>query len=227
MHIILLVLLIIAVVFGPQLWARWVLRRHSRPRPDFPGSGGEFARHLLKRLNIDGVEVETTTLGDHYDPQTRTVRLTEDKLNGKSLTAVVVAAHEVGHALQHHTGYTPLAWRSRLVGFASGAEKLGGILMLAVPVIALLTRAPAAGGLTLLLGALVMLSATLVHLVTLPVEFDASFRRALPALRSGEYLTEREMKAARHILTACAMTYVAQSLTGLLNIWRWLRVLRR
>jgi Zn-dependent membrane protease YugP len=93
------------LLFGPQLWVQVVLRRHSEPRADFPGTGGEFARHLLTQLGLESVNVEPTDAGDHYDPASRTVRLTADRLYGKSLTAVVVAAHEDGHALQHRLGY--------------------------------------------------------------------------------------------------------------------------
>ncbi len=225
MHIILLILLLLLLLFGPQLWVQWVLRRHSQPREDFPGSGGEFARHLLDRFDLQDVKVEGTDKGDHYDPQARAVRLSPDKLDGRSLTAVTVAAHEVGHALQHQAGYRPLEWRSRMVFFAQAAQQLGTALFIGVPIVTALTRAPGMG-LLLMVGALASFgSAALVHLVTLPVELDASFKRALPILESG-YLPPGDRRAARRILTAAAWTYVAASLASLLNLWRWLRMLK-
>jgi hypothetical protein len=80
---------------------------------------------------------------------------------------------------------------------------------------------------TLIVAILSVLASTLVHLITLPVEWDASFGKALPILQEGEYLNDQDMKDARKILTAAALTYVAGSLASLLNVWRWLRYLRR
>ena len=69
MHFLILIVLLLLALFGPQWWAASVLRRHSKPRPDYPGSGGEFARHLLNQFQLDDVKVESTELGDHYDPE--------------------------------------------------------------------------------------------------------------------------------------------------------------
>ena len=85
--------------FLPQWWVKSVIRRHSAERQDFPGTGGEFARHLLDRLKLDYVGVEQTDAGDHYDPESRTVRLLPEHFDGRSLSAVVIAAHELGHAM--------------------------------------------------------------------------------------------------------------------------------
>lgn len=101
-----------------QPLGKWVLKRHTRGRDDYPGTGAELADHLLRRLGIEGASVERTEFGDHYDPETRCVRLSPDNYDGRSLTAVTVAAHEVGHALQHFEGYAPLLARSRLVKVA-------------------------------------------------------------------------------------------------------------
>ena len=227
MHIAIPLLVILAVVFGPQLWARATFRRFSNEREEYPGNGGELARHLIERFGLEGVEVEETTPGgDHYDPRDRRVRLSPENLNGKSLTAIAVAAHEVGHALQHAAGYRPLALRESLVRFARFAEKAGALLMLAIPFITLATRAPSAAILMGVAGLLSLGSALLVHLITLPVEWDASFRRALPILEEG-YLPPDELRAARKVLTAAALTYVAASLAGLLNLARWIALLRR
>jgi Zn-dependent membrane protease YugP len=173
------------------------------------------------------IQVETTEKGDHYDPETKTVRLTPDNFSGKSLTAVTVAAHEVGHAIQDHMGYQPLAERTRLVRFAQGAEKLGAVVMMGIPIATALARTPVAGILVLVAGMATMGISTLVHLLTLPVEWDASFRRALPVLKQGNYLSPDDMQGARRILTAAALTYVAASLASLLNLWRWVAFLRR
>lgn len=221
---LILALALVAVLFGPQLWVQWVMRRHSAPRTDFPGTGGELARHLLDRYGLHAVAVGVTPKGDHYDPVAKAVRLDEAHFSERSLTAIVIAAHEVGHALQDASDYRPLRWRHRLVGFANFAQQLGNGLILATPVIAAITRLPAAGLLLLAGGIASIGSAALVHLITLPVEWDASFRRALPLLEAGHYIPERDMPAARRILRAAAFTYVAGALASLLNLWRWLRL---
>lgn len=227
MPLILLLIFLIFLLFGPQWWAQSILRRHSGPRPDYPGTGGEFARHLLDKFDLHQVRVEAAPQGDHYDPLAKVVRLTPDKLDGKSLTAVAVAAHEVGHALQDHFGYGPLQWRSRLVLLAQKAEKMGVGIMMVLPLVALVTRSPAAGGVTFLVGLVSIGAMAVVHLVTLPVELDASFGRALPLLKAGRYIGAEDERAARQILRACALTYLAASLASLFNVWRWLRLWRR
>jgi hypothetical protein len=227
MRLILLLIIIGLVIFGPQLWTRRVFAQYNAPRPDYPGTGGELARHLLDRFNMTHIKVETTELGDHYDSESRSVRLTADKFGGKSLTALTVAAHEVGHAIQDHTGYQPLTERARLVRMARGAEKLGAVVMMGIPIATALAKTPTAGMLVFLAGVATMGISTLVHLFTLPVEWDASFRRALPVLQQGNYLSTEDMRGARRILTAAALTYLAASLGSLLNLWRWIGFLRR
>ncbi|MXX10807.1 MAG: zinc metallopeptidase [Nitrospira sp. SB0677_bin_15] len=224
---VLLLLLILIVLIGPQLWTKWVFNKYRGHREDYAGTGGELARHLLDRFEMSHVQVETTELGDHYDPQAKVVRLLPDHYNGKSLTAVTVAAHEVGHAIQDRIGYRPLHERTKLIRLAQGAEKAGSFVMLGIPIVAGLTRSPAGGLLVLLAGLAVMSMGALVHLVTLPVEWDASFRRALPILEQGHYIPSKDVEGARTILTAAALTYVAASLGGLLNVWRWIMLLRR
>jgi hypothetical protein len=224
---LLLGVLLFGLLYGPQLWVQQVLARHHRqPEENFPGTGGELARHLLDRFGLQEVKVEATDLGDHYDPLSRSVRLTPDKLEGRTLTAITVAAHECGHALQHAAGEPLFRWRTRLAQTAVLATRLGSFLLFAAPVLMVLTRMPSSG-LVSALGAFLMLGfGILVQLVTLPVELDASFRKALPLLSSG-YLEERQLPAARQILRAAAWTYVAAALASLLNFWRWLAIMKR
>ena len=221
-----LVVLALSVIFGPQLWAKYILKHHSKHRDGIPGTGGELAIHLIKNSKLDGVTVEKIPQGDHYDPIAKTVCLSEAVYDGKSLTAVVVSAHEVGHAIQDQLNYAPLKLRTRLVGLAALSERVGAMILIALPFITALTRVPATGALMLIAGLAVLLVPVVVHLITLPVEFDASFKRALPILALG-YVPDEEIPAARRILTACALTYVAASLSAILNFWRWIYFLRR
>lgn len=221
-----LILIVLAVVFAPQLWAQYILKRYSRQRDEIPGTGGELAIHLIENSKLEGVTVERIPQGDHYDPIAKVVRLSESIYDGKSLTAVVVAAHEVGHAIQDKFDYAPLKLRTHLVRLTAVSERLGAMILIALPFITALTRMPATGALMLVAGIAVLLVPVAVHLVTLPVEFDASFKRALPILALG-YVPRDELPAARRILTACALTYVAASLSAILNFWRWIYFLRR
>ena len=220
------IFLIIVVIYGPQFWSKSILNKYNR-HEYFSGSGLDLAHILLDRMNLSEVRVEATDLGDHYDPLAKVLNLSHRNCGKKTLTAVVVATHEVGHALQDHLGYTPLYLRTRWVVAAKKAERIGAILMISIPVITLLTRVPMAGLLMFLSGLASLAIPVLIHLVTLPVEWDASFKRALPLLATGEYIPEEDLPAARKILTACALTYVASALASLLNLWRWLRLLRR
>ena len=220
-------ILLLALVYGPQLWVRWVLERYNRqPEANFPGTGGELARHLLNRYDLKEVKVEVTEFGDHYDPLERCVRLTKDKFDGKTLTAITVAAHECGHALQHAASEPLFLLRTRLAGTTQWAQRIGSMLLFAAPFAVLLTKAPSIAAINIAGAFLIMGSAVVIHLLTLPVEIDASFRKALPLLDSG-YLDKSQMPAARSILRAAAWTYVAASLASLLNFWRWIAILRR
>jgi Zn-dependent membrane protease YugP len=218
---------VLMLLLGPQWWVQRVMQRYNRtPEANFPGNGSELARHLLDRFRLQDVKVEVTETGDHYDPGARSVRLTVDKFNGRTLTAITTAAHEVGHAIQHAADEPLLRWRTRLVAIASVSQKLGSFLLFAAPVLTLATRAPSAGAITLLAAFLIMGMNVLVQLLTLPVELDASFKKALPLLQTG-YLTPEQVQGARRILRAAAFTYLSASLAGLLNFWRWLQVLKR
>jgi Zn-dependent membrane protease YugP len=227
MHLVVLGLAIIALIFGPGLWVQRVLKRYSRPANRYSDTGGELARHLLDECGLQSVKTEATDKGDHYDPEAKVVRLTKDKFEGRSLTAVTVAAHEVGHALQDAAGYRPLKLRTRLVRLAAPGERLAALAMMLSPFISAMTRAPLAGLAMFFAGIAVMGLGTLIHLVTLPTELDASFGRALPLLKKRGILLAEDELHARKLLTAAAWTYVAGSLMSLLNVARWWAILRR
>ena len=114
-----------ALIVGPQFWIKWVMAKHAVERTDFPGTGAELARHLLKEAGVEDVRVEITEAGDHYSPAEKMVRLSKANYEGMSVTAAAVAAHEVGHALQDRDGYLPLHLRQRLVGYAVTIERVG------------------------------------------------------------------------------------------------------
>ncbi len=224
MHIILILLLLLGLLYGPTLWVNLVMNRHRR-QESFSFSGRELAERLLKELKLHDVRVETTPHGDHYDPQAKSVRLNPLNHDGRSLTAITIAAHEVGHALQHARGERPFQTRQDLVLWSMKIQRIGGFAMLAAPFLGILARHPVPSIILFLLGLATLGSAALVHFVTLPVELDASFNKALPLLKG--IIPEEKEPAARGILKAAAYTYIAGSLASLLNVWRWFRLMRR
>jgi hypothetical protein len=228
MIVALVIVLLLALLLGPQWWASYTFRRYGENLARVPGTGGELARHLLDGYQMHAVQVEKLeTGGDHYDPETRTVRLSAGNYDNHSLTAVAVAAHEVGHAIQHHRNERKLAVRTRLIKVVATVQQLGAGIMFLMPVAVAITRVPAAGFIMAAVGLGSMASASLVHLVTLPVELDASFGKALPILKDGQYIQPEDEVAVHRVLSAAAFTYVAGSLASLLNLARWFAFLRR
>ncbi len=227
MHLLVIALIVIAIIFGPSIWVQRVLTKYSKPADRYAGTGAQLARHLLNNNGLENVKVEQTKSGDHYDPADKAVRLTPDKFDGRSLTAITVAAHEVGHALQDRDAYGPLRLRTQLVRATRHVEKLGAGILMVSPFIGAITRLPMLGILMFIGGLLTLGTSTVIHLITLPTEFDASFNRALPILEKANILKANDDGHARRILKAAAYTYVSASLMSLLNIARWWAILRR
>jgi len=219
-------LLLLALVFGPQLLVKRVLRQHGADRPDLPGTGAELARHLLDEANLQSVTVEKTDLGDHYDPDVHAVRLLPQHHDGRSVAAVAVAAHEVSHAVQHARGETAFMRRLELVRSLIWVERIAGVVLMLTPIVLIVVRSPALAILQVIAGIALLGIRVVVHATTLPVEFDASFGKALPVLVRGRYLGAGDMQAARRVLKAAAYTYVAAALASLLDVARWFRILR-
>lgn len=226
MIFVILGLALVLLIVAPQWWVRHTLRRHADERADFPGTGGELARHLLDRSGLTDVKVEVTPDGDHYDGAARAVRLTPAVHDGRSVTAVAVAAHEVSHALQHAQDMPVFHWRTRLARVGLVVEKVGSVILLLTPVLGIATRAPSLVFLEIGIGLALLGSRVVLHLVTLPVELDASFRRALPLIRDEGYLPPADIAGARSVLRAAAWTYVAGAMISLIDVTRWIRVLR-
>jgi uncharacterized protein len=183
-------------------------------------TGADVARAVLRDASINNVTVEAVkgTLTDHYDPRTRTLRLSEAVFGVDSLSAAGVAAHEVGHAIQHAHGYAPLKFRSAWVPVAN----LGGGISIFVLIMAAMMGGAATvmGSKVAIAGVVLFATTTLFTIVTLPVEFDAS-RRALATLKRGAYLAPDELAGAKKVLDAAALTYVAAFVTSALTLFYW------
>jgi len=203
------------------LWAQFKVRsafgRWSQVPTARGMSGADIAQAILDVNGIRNVRIEPTEgfLSDHYDPWSRTLRLSRDVYLGRSVAAAGVAAHEVGHALQHAHGFTLLKLRSALVPALSVTSHL------AMPAILLGFVLSAGGsvlGQTVLLVGIGMFALMVAfQLVTLPVEIDAS-RRALAAIEQGAIVTGPELGGARKVLTAAALTYLAAAVTAVLQL---------
>ena len=207
------ILLIPALIFA--MWAQWrvqsTYQKMSRVRAANGMSGQEMARAIMVRNGISDVGIEEVggMLSDHYDPRAKKVRLSAKNYQGDSLASIAVAAHEVGHVLQHASGYTPLVVRSAIAPVASFASGAAFPLFL----IGLFFRS----SLSLFfmdLGILLFSGALLFQLVTLPVEFDAS-KRAKVQLHSLGLVAGGEEQGVSKVLSAAAMTYVAGALAAL------------
>ena len=225
---ILAAILLVFIIFGPNFWASRVLKRFNYCRDDIPGTGGDFATHLLNQLDLKKNSVISSTHSnvDHYNPISKTIVLSKKYYDSNSLTAIVIAAHEVGHALQDAHGSKFLLLRTALVKLSTRLEKVASLLLISAPIITIAFKVPLLGASTLLLAIGVMTLPIIIHLITLPLEFDASFNKAMPILKTG-YLKKEDIKSSKKILTACALTYLAASLGSLLNFYRWIRILQR
>ena len=224
---ILLGLILVVVVFAPSLWVRWVMNAYSEDLDGMPGTGGELAQHLIERFGLESVKVETTEGGDHYDSVDKRVRLSQANFSGRSLTAIAVAAHEVGHAMQDHQNDPRLLVRTKLVPIANKVARFSAGAIWAAPIFALITRHPVPFWVLAACGLGGLLIRMMVHLVTLPIEWDASFGKALPVLKAGSYLGAKQEQAVTKILRAAAFTYVAAALADVLNLTRWAALLLR
>jgi Zn-dependent membrane protease YugP len=178
-------------------------------------TGYQAAIELLRMNGISDVEVEETegTLSDHYDPRVKKVRLSSDNYRGTSLAALAVSAHEIGHVIQHHKNYFPLQLRHTILPVTN----IGSWLAFPLFLIGFFLRTP----FLMDLGIIFYAGVVVFHLVTLPVEFNAS-SRALLQLQSHGFLSTQEMGGAKKVLNAAALTYVAATAMALLQLVRLL-----
>lgn len=225
--LIIVFVLLFVVTTLPNIWTKSILKKHRVPHPDIPGTGLQFAEHLVNKYELNGVRIEETDQGDHYDPIDKVIRVSTANVHSNSLTAITTVAHEVGHALQDKTDYPELKQRTALIERAAIMQKFAGVALMITPFLIPLAHTPMVALITFGAGFIAMGVPVIIHLSTLPVEFDASFKRALPLLEEGQYLNKQDHRTARKILFACAMTYVAASLSSLFNLWKWLKALKR
>jgi len=210
-----LYLILIAPAALLAAWASWRVRSSfqwaSQLAPASGISGEEAAAVIVKHSGLQGVVIEPTEgfLGDHYDPTQKVLRLSPQVMHGKSLAALGVAAHEAGHALQDAEGYPLLRLRNGLVPLANTGGSLSMILLM----VGFLLQS-----FNLVIIGIVAFSMTvLFQLINLPVEFDAS-RRAKKLLLDIGIIRQEEAPAVKKVLSAAALTYVAATLMGIMQL---------
>jgi len=219
-------LFILLLAYGPTLWVKFVLRKHSAELEGMPGTGGELARHLVERFKLDGVVVEEGREGqDHYNPSEKIVSLSPSIYQGKSLTAVAVATHEVGHAIQFSRNEPVSHLRQKYLGKAFTIKRIGKAILFSIPIVTLIFKMPQVIFIAGAAGIITLLASALIYLAVLPEEYDASFNKALPILKEG-YVHAEHIPAIQQVLRAAALTYFAGALADVLSLWRWFSVFR-
>jgi len=221
---IILIPSIILTLFA-QAKVRGNLSKFSRIGTRNGKTGADIAKSILSSAGIRDVNVEMlrSDNGDHYDPSSRTIRLSANNFQSSSITAVAVAAHEAGHAIQHNESYTPLSFRS---GFFPVA-RFGSVLAWPMIIIGIFLASMGEFSMIFIHLGIILFTVTVIfHLVTLPVEFNAS-RRATEILEAGYYLTDEELRGAKKVLNAAALTYVAAAAAVISQLLRLLLIFGR
>lgn len=222
----LLFLITLIFTFVVQFKVSSTFNKYSHVSAGAGRTGSQVARRILDAHGLFDVSIERVrgSLTDHYDPTAKVLRLSDSVYDNPSAAAVGVAAHEVGHAIQHAESYAPIVWRSKLVPIVNVASRFSWIaIMLGV----IFSYASAVlGSYVLTVGILLFAATTLFHLVTLPCELDAS-KRALTELELCGWYSGSELAASKQVLRAAAMTYVAALAMSLIQLLRLIRMFGR
>jgi Zn-dependent membrane protease YugP len=213
-----ILLMIVGMIISgaAALWVRSSYKKYSKQRSASGLTGAQTARMILDQNGLHNVRVEPVAgqLTDHYDPRGKVVRLSEGNYAKNSIAAVSVAAHECGHAIQDAVGYTPMKLRAGLFPIVSFSSQIWMPLF----IFAIITGVGTATGQFLIqLAAILFLGVLAFHVVTLPVEINAS-TRAYGLLTRYGVLSSQEVDGTRRVLTAAAFTYIAAALTALLTL---------
>ncbi len=220
-------ILIPAMIFAlvAQFKVRSTFNRYNQVRSARGLSGADVARKILDMNGLAHVRIERVRgeLTDHYDPRQNVVRLSESTYDSTSVAAIGVAAHEVGHAVQHATGYAPVKLRMAIIPITRIGSGLAMPLFMIGLFLSYLSYGSGSGDLFMFIGIILFSFSTLFQLVTLPVEFNAS-TRALKTLEDNGILVEGDLSGARRVLSAAAMTYVAALATSLAYLLRFILI---
>ena len=203
-------------LFLPSIWVNYVLRKNNEILPDMPFTGNQLGQKLLKENNLENVLIEPIKQVDHYNPIEKKVNISEDKLHKKSITSIAVVAHEIGHAIQDKENYKPLILRQKLIEKTLFFQRIGSfLLIIGLPSIFAITKSPFITFIAAIIIMGCLSTNVLIHLITLPVETNAS-SRALKILQ--KYVPNENMRQCRSVLRAAAFTYLAQSIVSIFRL---------
>jgi len=208
---LIIVIISLVLMLGAQLLVKGSFSKYSKISNSRNLTGADAARKVLENHGIYNVDIQSVNgnLTDHYDPRTNVIRLSENVYNSNSIAAVGIAAHEAGHAVQYAQNYTPVKVRTAIIPFANYGPTVGIILMLLGVLINMFNM--------IVIGLILFAATFMFQLVTLPVEFNAS-RRAIETISETNLLDSDELRGAKRVLTAAALTYVAAMLQSLLTL---------
>ena len=209
----------------PVIWINNVFKKNDKILPNMPFDGHEFGDRLIKEFKLKDVRLEKTLIGDHYDLEQKKVRVREERLKRKSLTSISIVCHEIGHAIQHAEGYSPLFTRTKLVKNTQWINKISALIIYTgLPVIFATGSLPLIK-LCVIIVLLSMLIGLVIHLITLEVELDASFNKAFPIIK--EKIPEVYHDACYTVLRAEAFTYVIGVFKNIISLRFMWSVLKR
>ena len=209
----------------PVIWINNVFKKNDKILPNMPFDGHEFGDQLIKEFKLKDVRLEKTLIGDHYDLEQKKVRVREERLKRKSLTSISIVCHEIGHAIQHAEGYSPLFTRTKLVKNTQWINKISALIIYTgLPVIFATGSLPLIK-LCVIIVLLSMLIGLVIHLITLEVELDASFNKAFPIIK--EKIPEVYHDACYTVLRAAAFTYVIGVFKNIISLRFMWSVLKR
>ena len=218
---IFLYLIPLALIYLPIFWIKYNFKKNNKIFEDMPFTGKELGEKILEENNLKEISINSIKdlpIGScHYDHEKKEINISDSIYNRKSITSLAVIVHEIGHAIQDKENSKLLNLRISLIKKTNVLQKIGSIvLIIGIPSIFALTKSP----FIVLLMTLIIIASfstnVLIHLITLPTEIDASFKKALPILN--KYVPKENLKQCRSVLTAAALTYLAASIRSIINL---------
>ena len=213
------------VFLVPKIWLSYSINKNDKELENMPFNAAEFGELILKENNLSSVIIEETELIDHYDLNEKKVRVQKGRLSKKSLSSIAIVCHEIGHAIQHKEQYGPLIKRTKIVKKTQWISRIGGAVLYSGLPLILATGSYGLIKVCLIAVLVSVLLGVFIHLITLDVEIDASFKRAMPILQ--EKIPSIYHPQCRSVLNAAAFTYIIGALTSFLSLrYIWLLLTR-
>ena len=210
------ILLILITLIFPIVWINYIFKKYDNVLVHMPFNGLEFGNKILKERGLHNVQIEGTSYGDHYDLNEKKVKVYDERLTKKSLTAISVISHEIGHAIQHNENYKPLEKRNKFIKFTNFISHISsGVILFILPLI-LSTGSFYFLKIVLIFILISLFFSIIIHLITLEVEIDASFNKAFPIIK--EKVPLEYHNACHSVLRATTYTYIIGVIRNFLSL---------